>query len=70
MGQRLFGPLLNGPLPKLRLLEGAETFLATEMARAIARAILGPKKAYIYYIGHLCRMLSKNISENESYNIM
>ena len=27
-GPRLFGPLLNGPLPKSRLLEGAETFLA------------------------------------------
>jgi hypothetical protein len=27
-GKRLLGPLLNGPLPKSRLLEGAETFLA------------------------------------------
>jgi len=32
-------------LPKSRLLEGAETFLAIYMARAIARAILGPKKS-------------------------
>ena len=27
-GKRLFGHLLNGPLPKSRLLQGAETFLA------------------------------------------